>query len=148
MGEINQALGVYGAGHQFTIGGKEYTLAPVHQRTKADFEAWMEAEARKDVYAEREHMDPEAFACLVSKFVKEKSGGVYSWMGEQFRRVYPTVPGMVRLFYLLTRKFHPDLLPDALAPVVEEHLGDVVDAVCEVLALGKLLPSKPSPKQA
>ncbi len=136
MSEINDALGADGAGHPVTVGGRPFNLSPVTQLVKAQFEAWLVAAARQEIFSEQGSVSQEVFSKMLLGFSERKAAKTYSWLGPVWQQVFPTEPGQRQMFYLLTRQFHPDLLPDEVDRLVQNHLGDVAQAVREVIEAG------------
>jgi hypothetical protein len=117
-------------------GGKALRLSGVDDEVRGGFEEWLLADAKKDALMWRGSVTPEEFASILSNVSAKKTAKAYSWLGPVWREVWGTEPAQRQMFYLLTRRHHPDLLPDEVYKLTKAYLGDVADAVNEVMAAG------------
>jgi hypothetical protein len=116
--------------------GKVLRLSGVTDNVRGGFEEWLLADAKKDALMWRGQVTPEEFAAILAAVSAKKTAKAYSWLGPVWREVWGTEPAQRQMFYLLTRQNHPELLPDEVYKLTQAHLGDVADAVNEVMQAG------------
>lgn len=82
-------------------GGSIFLRGRLTNRVKAQFEDWLEAQARKRVFAMREHLEPEEFRESMQAVVESCASGALSWGGAACQSALKQVPGVAKLLALL-----------------------------------------------
>ena len=117
METVNEVLGAQGAGELVRALGRTWTVMPVTQAIKAEFEAWLKFQARQSILEAKPQVDNITYQDMLSAFNTDAAGGKFRWQGEAFRKSLADLPGMCYLGYLLMRGKHPGITEDEVLAI-------------------------------
>lgn len=140
MGEINKALGASGSGVRLELGGKTWTLAAATKRRQAEFEAWLEARARREAALFAAELPAEAGRDLVHKTRDEIATGYWTFGGEVCDAALSTPAGVQAFIMILLWPAHPDVTEDDVMTLIVHHAPELLAAVREALSAGPMNP--------
>lgn len=132
MGEINNALGVNGAGHILRDGDRVLAVLPPSQKCYAKFEAWLEDTARRKLEARRSSMPPDEYESARTELAERVDSLVYSWGSRACMNALRSVSGQAQFAAILMQQKHPEITAaDALRIMKADpdHYVDVMKAV-------------------
>jgi hypothetical protein len=130
LGDTNRLLGDHGAGFHFDAAGKRWTLSPLTQARKAEFEAWLEASAyaRAD---EMEKVNPTAASKYRERLDGRVDAGEFTFGRPVTVRALGTNEGAVEMLRILLRPRHPEVNAESVLDLLGGDEGEQAAAAVQ-----------------
>lgn len=122
----NKALGASGAGQKVFAKGKMWTILPPTRKILAEFQAWLEARARRTVVASKGDLDDETYELHTERMLEAVTTGKYEWGGRAAKKALRTSSGMLQMLTLLFQQAHPKVKEDDVRDILLEAKDEVM----------------------
>ncbi len=108
MGDYNQMAGCF---ELHVPEGSVYLRAIVPPRVKGEFESWLEASARRNLFELRpggpapkdQQLEPDEYQESLQASVEASGAGTFRWGGAACLKAFQQIPGMMQMVILLSR---------------------------------------------
>lgn len=141
MSQINQALGVHGAGFPLTVDGKEYRLYPLPKGMQGEMEAALENVQWQRANRVKPHMTEEEWEAFRSDLVKRIMNGEFHYENPAMNKWLTSPDGLTLWVTLMLRCRQPDITDGEVENVIM-HVNTNPDA------LEMLYPKSKAPETA
>src|SRR5262249_42835221 len=105
----DEPCGLCHGGGKSTEVRAEYQLPTCEQRIKAQFEMWLDRNAKLAIARAEATDGPEEAMRMRSAYVADCAAGLYTWDGRHGRNARGDLPGIRQLLFLLLRRAYPDV---------------------------------------
>lgn len=102
-------------------GLRRWTMAPVENRIKAQFEQDIRRAAKKAITVAEQDDGPEEGNRLRSIYLADVAAGCYTWDGRYCRNALSDFHGFKLLFLLCLRRCQPDVTEDEVREIILNH---------------------------
>lgn len=123
MGDVNAALGASGAGVQFDLLGKTWTLSYATKGMQAKFSAWLKRQALANLQESRDLLSKQEYAEAIAVVL---SPGRYDFLGAECQEAMRRPAGMVELLRLMLEPRHPGVTTETVVDLLEADAEAVV----------------------
>ncbi len=148
MNDISEVLGALAPSLFTDKDGKEWQVSPPTKLVQADFSEWLKMRAKQEIFAAQGEMSEDVFAVALLRFSERAAEGQYGFFSRFAQRMIgkPNGEGLIRLFWLCTRRYVPTLTEDQARDLFMENVG-ASEAINDMLVRSKNAVAPPKKKE-